>query len=81
MKKSVLVSLKWPASLPGIGRFLTFEGETIGTCEAGFKSLVHGIMRGSKMVSIAPQELWVNEQCVVSRCYIEPRPEQMEMAI
>ena len=79
MKMDSVVSLKWPVFLDGVGRFLVFEAETLGTASGRFQALVKRVWRRGRWVAVRPAKLWVGEDCVASRRYVAPAAMQKEL--
>jgi len=81
MKKDSLLTLKFPAALPNVGMFKELRGESVGTSSSGTHVLVKAVRMHRKWRDITPQKLHIEDNCVVSRQYVEPEPMQGSLSL
>ena len=80
-KRDAFVSLKWPVFVAGVGACRYLRYSALRTVGSETECSVSAVVRGGKWVSVPRQVLWLREDCVASRQYVDQAPEQLGLPI
>jgi hypothetical protein len=73
-KAGAIVSLKWPVHVPGAGASRFFRCRVERTVNDKAECTISAVLLRGKWVVVPEQLVWIREDCVVSRQFVDQLP-------
>jgi len=81
MAKEIELTLKYGTLVPSVGLMKIVGGSTIDNSNDSFKFRISRIFRRGRWHPVRPFEVWIKENCVISRSYVDPALVQERLAL